>query len=196
MLEMTGLRERNRRRAMRETQQAALELFEKRGFTSVTVEEIAASVGTAASTIYRHFGTKEALVLWDEHDAAVVDALADHLGRLPPLTAIRNALIEALAHRYDADLEFQLRRITFIYATRELHAAAVEADFRNRAELTGALERLLPKGQRGAAPILAGAAMLALDVAINRWQSSRAKIPLADLIAEAFDSLARLDELG
>jgi hypothetical protein len=43
--------------------------------------------------------------------------------------------VDELATRYDVDLDFQLRRIRYIYATKQLHAAAVEADLRTRAEL-------------------------------------------------------------
>ncbi len=41
---------------------AALDLFEKRGFDGVAVPEIAREAGVATGTIYRHFKTKEELV--------------------------------------------------------------------------------------------------------------------------------------
>ena len=53
---------------MRLTQRTALPLFTEQGFDQVTVEDIADQVGMAASTIYRHFATKERIVLWDEHE--------------------------------------------------------------------------------------------------------------------------------
>ena len=76
---------------MRETQLVAMDLFVERGFDAVTVDEIARTIGVAASTVYRHFGTKEGIVLWDEHDAAIDEALAAALQRQPPLRAIRDA---------------------------------------------------------------------------------------------------------
>ena len=42
--------------------EAALELFETRGFDAVAVPEIAAKAGVAVGTVYRYFETKEALV--------------------------------------------------------------------------------------------------------------------------------------
>jgi AcrR family transcriptional regulator len=42
--------------------EAALDLFETRGFDGVAVPEIAAKAGVATGTIYRYFPTKEALV--------------------------------------------------------------------------------------------------------------------------------------
>ncbi|MEM7340282.1 MAG: helix-turn-helix domain-containing protein [Actinomycetota bacterium] len=192
---MASLRERNRLNAMRLTQRRALDLFEERGFDQVTVSELAAEVGMAASTIYRHFETKEAIVIWDEHEPALVAALEEAFERLPPLAAMRSAFVTALGDRYEEDLEFQLRRVRFIYRAEALHAAAVEADYHDREELTAALAALLSTKDREAAPLLAGAALLAVDVAIDRWQQLDGVEPLGPLIDAAFDRIGNLDAI-
>ncbi len=181
--------------AMRETQRSAMELFRGRGFDQVTVDEIAETVGIAASTIYRHFGTKEDIVLWDEHEVSLDEALGERLVRQPPLQAIRDAFVDTLASRYDSDLDFQLARIKYIYATEALHAAAIEADFRSRDQLTDAVRHFLSRKNKSAAPVIAGAALLALDIAIDRWQELNAGRALGDLITEAFAVLAELDSI-
>ena len=170
-------------------------MFMERGFDDVTVGEIAAAVGMAASTLYRHFRTKEDIVLWDEHDAAIDTALEQALRNRPPLDAIRHVFVHELATRYDADLDFQLRRVQYIYATEQLHAAAIEADLRTRDELTDGLEHFMTKRNRPAAAVISGAALLALDIAIDRWQADNAKRPLAERIAESFEQLTQLTEL-
>lgn len=192
---MASLRQRNRRNAMTLTQRTAMKMFVERGFESVTVGEIAGEVGMAASTLYRHFTTKEAIVLWDEHEAALDKALEREFERQPPFAAMRQVFVEELGGRYDADLEFQLHRIQYIYATEQLHAAAVEADLTDRTELTEALEHYLSPETRDAAPILAGAAMLALDVAFDRWQQLDASLPLGKLIDDSFRHLSHLESL-
>jgi AcrR family transcriptional regulator len=146
----------------------------------------------APSTIYRHFSTKEAIVLWDEHDPAIEAALVRLLERRPPFQAVREAFVETLGTRYGDDDSFQLQRIKFIYATPQVHAAAVESDFTSRRELTEGLEHFLSRDQRAAAPIIAGAAMLALDVAMEQWQANDGKTPLRDLLTTAFDQLESL----
>ena len=196
ILKVESLRQRTRHNAMRTTQRTALAMFIERGFDNVTVGEIATEVGMAASTLYRHFRTKEDIVMWDEHDAAIDAALERALREWAPFDAIRHVFVNELATRYDADLEFQLRRIQYIYATEQIHAAAVEADLRTRDELTAGLEHFMTKRNRPKAVIVSGAALLALDIAIDRWQADNAKRPLAERISESFDQLTRLAEFS
>lgn len=71
-----GLRERKRLAAMRHIRETALDLFDERGFAEVTIEQIAQAAEVSPSTVYRHFGTKEGLVVVDELDVLGWDALA------------------------------------------------------------------------------------------------------------------------
>jgi AcrR family transcriptional regulator len=189
---MMSLRDRNRLNAKRAVQRAALPMFRARGFDNVTVESIAREVGMAPSTVYRLFVTKEEIVLWDEHDLEIDQALEERLRREPPLEAMRAAFVETLGGRYGDDLEFQLARVQYIYSTERVHAAALQADLRHRVELTAGLRHFLSKRSQHAAPILAGAALLAVDLAIERWQADAAKRSLSAYINDAFDSLADL----
>lgn len=70
-----GLRERNRLAAMEHARRAAFELMTERGFESVTVEEIAVAASVSPSTLYRYFGTKEALVLSASRPTKLVERL-------------------------------------------------------------------------------------------------------------------------
>lgn len=53
----------------------AFDLMSQRGFDAVTVEEIAAATGVSPSTLYRYFGTKEALVLSSSRIARLLQRL-------------------------------------------------------------------------------------------------------------------------
>ena len=181
---------------MRLTQRTAMAMFLSHGFDNVTVGDVAEEAGMATSTVYRHFSTKEGIVLWDEHDPAIEAALVEQLKQLPPFRAVREAFVETLGDRYTDDLSFQLERVKFIYATPQLHAAAVEADFAARDDLADGLGHFLSRKERAAAPIIAGAAMLALDVAMERWQAQDGKKPLGELIATAFDQLESLTTIS
>lgn len=192
---MKSLRARNRHNAMKLTQRTALDLFIEHGFDNVTVGQIAEEVGMAASTLYRHFSTKEAIILWDEHEVALDRALERELARQPPLAAMKDVFVRELGDRYDDDLDFQLRRVRYLYATEQIHAASLEVDLRDTADLAEGLAYFMTDEHRDEAPLLAGAAMLALDIAFDRWQQSNAASPLAQCIAEAFDTLERLSSI-
>jgi AcrR family transcriptional regulator len=60
---METLRARNAARLRAEILDAAAELFTTKGYAAVTVDELAATVGVATRTVYRHFPGKEDLAL-------------------------------------------------------------------------------------------------------------------------------------
>ena len=73
------LRQRNRLAAMKRITTAALDLFDQRGYTQVTVDEIAAAAGVSPRTFYRYFGNKEGLFTADTYATVGVDLLAEEL---------------------------------------------------------------------------------------------------------------------
>ena len=94
-------RARRKIEAMRRAQAAALDLFEARGYDGTTVEQIADAAEVGAATIYRAFGTKERIILWDEYDPLLFEAIAARLepyrDRLLPTLPVADAVLEALA---------------------------------------------------------------------------------------------------
>jgi AcrR family transcriptional regulator len=78
-------------------EQAALELFRRHGFDAVTVEDVCARAGVGPATFYRHFGTKEEVVVGYEEQftaalrSAVAAAGAGEAGRLERLSRILTA---------------------------------------------------------------------------------------------------------
>lgn len=70
-------RERKKQATREALRAAALELFADRGFDGVTVDEICARADVATSTFFRHFATKEDVVLadYDERGRQLLEAL-------------------------------------------------------------------------------------------------------------------------
>lgn len=126
------------RRAIRRT---ALDLFTAHGFDAVTVEQITEAADVAPMTFYRHFGTKQALVL----DIALTDQIARALDRAltPPDPGqppdIDRALDDLLA---DADqwLDDLARRIRLIRDNPALQ----DALWQRSTDWTAVVERHLP----------------------------------------------------
>jgi AcrR family transcriptional regulator len=66
----TSLRERRRQLLQDEILQAATELLQDRGYSAMSMDELAARVGVSKPTLYSHFATKEDLLV-----AAVMRAI-------------------------------------------------------------------------------------------------------------------------
>ena len=126
------------RRAIRRT---ALDLFTAHGFDAVTVEQITEAADVAPMTFYRHFGTKQALVM----DIAFTDQIARTLDRAltPPGPGqppdIDRALDDLLT---DADqwLDDLARRIRLIRDNPALQ----DALWQRSTDWTAVVERHLP----------------------------------------------------
>ncbi len=76
-------------------QRHALALFEARGFDEVTVEEVARAAGVSHMTFYRHFPTKESVVLDDPYDPVIGEAVARQDPALPTVARVAAGILEA-----------------------------------------------------------------------------------------------------
>ena len=186
MAEILPLRRRNRLAAMRAVQAAAVGMFESDGFDTTTVDDVAARSGVSASTIYRHFGTKEALVLWDERDQVVESELATRLATQAPVEAFRDAMVVAFGARNDTDLF--VRRLRLIYSEPAIWGAAAQRDRVDRRELADAFAAVDGRSQVGVQDTLTAAVCLAaLAVAFEQWQQDPSEGDLAGVIVDAVD---------
>lgn len=99
-----GLRERKKEATQMLLRETALRLFSERGFSAVSVDEIATTADVSRSTFFRYFGSKEA-VLFDEIDETG-DAFLEHLKERPlsetPWQAFEKALI-AISEPHEGD---------------------------------------------------------------------------------------------
>jgi AcrR family transcriptional regulator len=97
-LEGAGRRERNKQRTRGALIQAAMELFEAKGYEHTAVREITDAVDVSERTFFRYFASKEDLVMSFVQDeiAAFAQALAARPAQEEPFTAIRNAHHDSL----------------------------------------------------------------------------------------------------
>lgn len=184
-----SLRDEKRRWTMREVQGAALDLFEANGYEQVSVEAIAAAAGVSAPTVYRHFGSKERIVLWDDYDPDLLAAIALHAKHFPPLPAIEAGLISALDAVYEADARRVLRRAKLVSRQPELRAANAPLMAELRAGLGSVLVTAYPRLGDQRAELLAAVVVVALEHAVIRWVEARGKGPLRLMFSETFADL-------
>lgn len=182
------LRARRRHRSMLAAQRAAVALFERDGFDQVTVEQVADAAEVSPVSLYRWFGTKERLVLWDDYDPALFTEVATRLATAPPLEAVRDALVAGLDTIYDRDRDLVLRRTRLAHREPAV-LAATAADMRDlRAALAGLFVDA-GVGDDHHCDTLAGAVVGILVVAIDHWQRHGGARPLADWITAGFAAL-------
>ena len=179
---------------MRRAQAAALDLFEARGFDRVTIEEIARICDVSPPTIYRHFGTKEQLVLWDEYDAVLLDGLADRLRSSPPIEALRTAILDPLDRIYASDAQRILRRARLADREPSVGAARASAMRSFRSALAASLVAARACRDAFEADVLAGALFAALETAIEHWAATDGAFPLRRFIQRALRDLAVFGE--
>ncbi|HEX6256173.1 MAG TPA: TetR family transcriptional regulator [Euzebyales bacterium] len=175
---------------MKRVQRVALQRFREQGFDAVTVEEIAAVAEVSPMSVYRWFGTKESLVIWDEFDPPILSAVAHRLATHAPLDAVRDALVDLLDDVYDRERDIALDRARLIYAEPALLAAAD----RNARALRTALAEVFTEGgvPTDRARIVVAVAGSLLEVAVDAWQRDDGRRPLADLLTDVFATHATL----
>ncbi|MFE9325699.1 TetR family transcriptional regulator [Nocardia sp. NPDC052278] len=118
-----SLRERKKERTRRTIREVAFRLFREQGYTETTIEQIAAAAEVSPSTFFRYFPTKEQLVLADDLDPLMIDAIRAQPHDIAPLTAFRNATAEVFANLPAAELAFEQERQALLYHVPELRAA-------------------------------------------------------------------------
>ena len=190
--ELVALTRRDRKRlATRDTiRHAALELFVERGFDEVTVEQVASRADVAPSTFFRHFETKEDVVLHDYPQRALdlfhaFEVLPDHLA---PMEAVVGALAGWESTRRDPDV---LRAEARIVADTPRVAARLSRILESwERPVARQLRRFFPAtAEPLEADLLAAWTIATVRVVITHWYRSGAD---ADLFAAGRDALLAL----
>lgn len=100
------LRERQQLATRKEIVDAALELFEERRFRGTTIEDIAHRVGMSSRTVFRHFPTKNDLILgW-------MPAIESFLNDLPLTAESPHEVLRQLEDGIEDGIEQHARLIT------------------------------------------------------------------------------------
>jgi AcrR family transcriptional regulator len=177
------------RRTRDRLQEVALRLIADQGYERTTVEQIAREAGVSHMTFFRHFPTKESVVLDDPFDPALGAAVAAAPGDLPPLLRACRGLRAAVAdlalpeqHQVRARVRIGAENPTLragmwanTVATQDVVADALAAP---REDRPGLAER-----------VAAAATVAALTTAVLSWALSDDDVALPDRLLQALDVL-------
>lgn len=173
-------------------QAAALDLFERQGFDETTVAEIAAAVGVSQMTFFRHFPTKEAVLLDDPYDPVIADLVAAQPAGLAPLERACRGLLVAWRQVEEPADAVTRARVRLVSGNAGLRAAARAANERTERAIVDALvETGAPRRQAVAA---AGACLGALTATLFEWgAASNEGEPLGPWVVGALEQLTGAD---
>ena len=121
-----SLRERKKARTRASIREHALRLFREQGYQATTVEQIAAAAEVSPSTFFRYFPTKEDVILQDDMDTRMFEALERQPPELSPIAAMRAAIREALASYTGADLAMLRETTSLTFTVPEVRARAID----------------------------------------------------------------------
>ena len=141
-----SLTDRKRRRAKEAIRQAALELFDERGFDAVSVTDIAQRAEVGRTTFFRYFGDKQEVLFSDPAEAAAEvtrgpAAPAQPIGSsmAAALAAARRLVVGYVEH-ITADPAAYQRHQELVHSHPELYARSLVKQRRHADELTRRLQ--------------------------------------------------------
>ncbi len=195
-----SLRERKKRATRLAIRRAALDLIAGRGFSCVTVEDIAAAADVAPRTFFNYFPSKEAVLfganpgreeqllsrlVHDEPGRSALDVLCDVLADL-----VRGIIAELA--ELGEDPAHRASQVRAALADAQLRAARAAHMAQTEARVAAALaERIGADPERDPYPlVLASAAFGVLRATFSYWASSGGAVQLAELTDAAYQALA------
>jgi len=140
-----GLRERKKIKTREAIRREAFRLIDENGFANTTVEQIAEAAEVSPSTFFRYFPSKESVLLADDLDPVLLDALEHAPADLSPLDALREAFQIALDTISEDQWEFERTRQRLIFSIPELKAAQYDEYYRTIRTTAQALGRRLKR---------------------------------------------------
>lgn len=176
--------------------EAALDLFAEQGYEATSVEEIARRAGLTQRTFYNHFPDKREVLfgLSDRFQAEAVAAVRARPDLLPPLDRVVHALQTVCEATFEPLRPTVVRRLGVIRASRELQ----ERELTKQATLVDVLgEVLVDSGvDRDAALLVASAALLVQQAAVDVWARPGERRTLSELMSCSLDALRRATAPG
>jgi AcrR family transcriptional regulator len=121
-----GLRERKKAKTRVAIREAAMGLFDRQGFAATTVEQIAEAAEVSPSTFFRYFPTKEDVVLIDDYDPMIADAIRRQPAAMHPVDALVEAMRSVFGSLTAEEWESERRRQKLFREVPELRARVLQ----------------------------------------------------------------------
>ncbi|SMX93890.1 MULTISPECIES: TetR/AcrR family transcriptional regulator [unclassified Brevibacterium] len=147
--------------------QAALELFAEDGFDQTGTAQIAKRAGVSEMTLFRHFRSKEALLLEDPFDPRIAEAVRTRPEMESPMRAVTEGIRQAWNAVEVPDVDDLRTRLTIITEATSMTGALERS---SAATIDAIAEALMSREvDRSAAKIAAAAVICGLSTALLDW---------------------------
>lgn len=115
-----GLRERKKIKTRQAIRREAYRLFREHGYDATTVDQIAEAAEISPSTFFRYFPSKEDVVLTDEYDPLLVEALRSAPEGTSLVRIVRTGVMNAMREVMREDREELATRMTLMLSVPAL----------------------------------------------------------------------------
>jgi AcrR family transcriptional regulator len=168
MLREPGLRERKKERTRQALVDAAIALFDAKGYDETTVAELAAAADVSPRTFFSHFSSKEEVLFADSAGKVEMsaDALTEPLPGEGPAQLLMRSVRTVLST--DPNLTGPLARVRtkLIFSTPSLQAYALRKVLEGQQELADGLLKAFPELDKATTAAMTGAVVGAMTASI------------------------------
>jgi len=189
-----GLRERKKARTRASIREHALRLFREQGYQATTVEKIAEAAEVSPSTFFRYFPTKEDVVLQDDMDLRMIEALEQQPPELGPVAAVRAAAQQMFASYTAADMDIFRETTALTLTVPEIRARALDEFARTIGVVAEALAKRADRPADDLAVRTAAGAIIGVIMAITMpWEGWSEGAAFEDSFGRIDEALALLE---
>jgi AcrR family transcriptional regulator len=168
---------------------AALALFQERGFDAVSVGQIAREAGVSVPTFYAHYPSKEHVIMSLPSAEDFSDLLAEFPADLPVATRFRQALPIWMAQWSPEYRQDALARWRIIARTPSLRTRAAQFERTAGNAVADAMPVEPGASPRSSDAIVINAYMSVYTAALLEWADGNGERKLEELMDEAFEAL-------
>ncbi|MCX4403616.1 TetR family transcriptional regulator [Streptomyces sp. NPDC059837] len=187
-----GLRERKKQKTRERIRHEAYRLFAEHGYEATTVDQIADAAEVSPSTFFRYFPTKEDVVIQDEYDPALAQALRARPADEPIVEAIVSSLKGPMGQMLQQDREDLLLRTRLTFSDPAIRARNVAEQERSERTIADLIAERTGRAPGDLEVKCAAAAIIAVFTALVRhWAESDGQEDLAALYERHLPLLSR-----
>ncbi len=187
---MAGLRERKRAELSSRIEHTAIDLFERDGYSAVSVRDVAAAARISERTVFRYYPTKPDLVFAVEARwMAMYKSEADRLAtEALTVTQLLTRISETISAFIENDPTPVLRAFAIAQGVPELQAKQASNQAVWDVLVADSLDQYFTT--RREALVVASAVMGMISHSVQTWAQSGGTVSLGEMITTGFDTLA------